>query len=91
MQYQVDGVGVVAGADLDYEGPSAFPCDDCGAMVDLTSEITVKIMEADGSESEEKMTEAAARALLSVVNIPPPPVMCDQHDGVGPIGTEVLP
>jgi hypothetical protein len=48
-------------------------------MVDLTSIITVNIVQVDGSESASKMTEADARALITQVGIAPPPVLCDQH------------
>ncbi len=87
-QYQVDGVAILAGADIDYLGPYEFPCDECGEMVDLTSPITVTIMEADGSEAKKEMPEAAARALLHTVGLPPPPVLCDREER-GEITTEV--
>ncbi len=51
-------------------------------MVDLTSIITVNIVQADGSESASKMTEADARALIAQVEIAPPPVLCDQHQWI---------
>ena len=86
----MSGVGVLANADLGFGQPTEFPCDDCGAMVDLTSEITVKIVETDGSEVETQMTEADARALLYTVGLPPPPFMCEKHDDAGPIGTEAI-
>ena len=78
-QYQVSGIGVVEGADLDFKQPREAPCRDCGGMVNLESEITVNIVAADGSESESKMAEADARALVTQVGIAPPPVLCDQH------------
>ena len=80
-QYQVDnGVAVVKGADIDYEGPTEFPCDECGGIVDLTTIITVRTFDMkDGVETVEKMTEAAARNLLRLADIPPPPVLCEKH------------
>lgn len=87
MQYQADGVAVLEGADLDFEMPAEFPCDDCGAMVDLTSVITVRIVEKDGTEASREMSEANARAILGTLGIPPPPVLCCQHDP-GEITTE---
>lgn len=80
VQYQADAVAVLHGADLDFEVPTEFPCDECGAMVDLTSMITVSIVEKDGAESTAEMSEAKARALLGTLDIPPPPVLCCQHD-----------
>ena len=79
-QYGANGVTILAGANLDFGQPTEFPCDDCGAMVDLTSIITVSIQNQDGTMSEEQMTEADARALLATVGVPPPPVMCERHD-----------
>ena len=90
-QYQMSGVGVLPNADLDFGQPTEFPCDECGAMVDLSGTIIVKLAEIDGSEVETQMTEADARALLHTVGLPPPPVMCEQHDDPGPITTEALP
>lgn len=78
-QYQSSGVGVVEGADLDFGQPPEAPCRDCGAMVDLTCEIIVNVIRADGSGAESKMSEANARALLSQVGIGSPPVLCEQH------------
>ena len=89
VQYQMSGVSVLPNADLDFGQPTEFPCDDCGAMVDLSSMINVAIENRDGTISETEMTEADARALLDIVGIPPPPVMCNQHDDAGPITTEV--
>jgi len=53
------------------------PCELCGGMVDLDAIITVRISEADGSESVSEMTEAEARELAGDLA---PPVMCDQHE-----------
>lgn len=89
-QMTVDGVGVIAGADTEFRQPSEFPCDDCGAMVDLTSIISVVRVEEDGSETQEWMSEADARALLATMEIPPPPVLCDRHDPME-IATEKWP
>ena len=101
VQYQMSGVSVLPNADLDFGQPTEFPCDDCGAMVDLTSIILVTMIEdGEGEHCEcgdppqrhahQPMTEADARALLHTVGLPPPPVMCDQHDDPGPITTEAL-
>ena len=79
VQYQADHIGVLEGADTDFGLPTERPCDECGGLVDLSAEITVKITHPDGSETEECMTEANARQLLAEVGVPPPPVMCDQH------------
>ena len=79
-QYGANGVTVLAGANLDFGQPTEFPCDDCGAMVNLGSAITVTINNADGTMSEQRMTEADARAMLVTVGLPPPPVMCERHD-----------
>ena len=89
MQYMADGVGVLEGAELGFGQPSEFPCEDCGGMVDLTSEITVSITNSEGSVSrQEKMSEADARALLAQLDIPPPPVLCSRHEVEGDIITE---
>ena len=95
-QYGVNGITVLEGANLDFQQPTEFPCDDCGAMVDLSKEIMVSVVTAKNIQdgvggTETKMTEANARALLAQVGIPPPPVLCDQHDDVGPITTEAIP
>ncbi|KKL11947.1 hypothetical protein LCGC14_2540670 [marine sediment metagenome] len=82
VQYQADHVGVIEGTDADFGMPLEAACEDCGGMVDLTAEITVQIMNHDGSKSEERMTEANARQLLLEVGTPPPPVMCDHHEEV---------
>ena len=79
MQYEVDGVAVMKGADLNFDQPAEFPCDECGGMVDLSSPITVHIVALDGTETEQVMSEADARALLTTISIPPPPVLCDRH------------
>ena len=79
-QYQVDGVGVLEGADVAFEQPTEFPCDECGGMVDLTALITVTIIGRDGVESEQRMSESDARALLTQMGLAPPPVLCDQHE-----------
>ena len=79
-QYQISGVGVLEGADIDFGQPTEFPCDECGGMVDLSGVITVTIESADGTTEVREMSEADARALLATVGLPPPPVMCDQHD-----------
>jgi hypothetical protein len=82
VQYQVSGVGVLQGADTEYDGVLEAPCVDCGEVVDLQSAITLRIVEADGSESEQVVSEAAARALLHAVDLPPPPVMCGRHETI---------
>ena len=86
-QYQTNGAGVLKGADLNFEQPTEFPCDDCGGMVDLTSVIAVEIQNMDGTMERQEMTEANARALLATVGVPPPPVLCDAHPEEGPITT----
>ncbi|KKL66634.1 hypothetical protein LCGC14_2142990 [marine sediment metagenome] len=78
-QYAVSGIGVIEGADMDFKQPHESPCRDCGGMVDLTSEITFSVQNVDGPESESKMTEANARALLMMMGMDPPPVLCSQH------------
>jgi hypothetical protein len=47
----------------------------------MSSPITVKIVEVDGEESSQEMTEAEARVLVVSAGLPPPPVLCDQHRG----------
>lgn len=89
VQATTDGLAILAGAELGPEGITEFPCDDCGATVDLTGVITVKIREANGDESEMDMTEAKARELLCQVGLMPPPVMCDRHERIE-ITTEAL-
>jgi len=71
--------------------PVTRPCDNCNGMVDLTSVITVRVEEEDGSETVLDMTEAKARSLLDAVGVPQPPVLCDQHPEEGPISTEKWP
>ena len=77
-QRAVDGIGVIAGADVDW-GQIDLPCGECGEMVNLNTPITVTIVEHDGSESSKEMTEANARALIAAVGLAPPPVRCDRH------------
>jgi len=79
-QYVADGIGILPGALLDFEQPERALCVECGGLVNLTSEITVVIQEEDGSKTEQKMTEANARALLQLMDIAPPPVLCDWHE-----------
>ena len=80
VQHGVSGIGVLKGADIAFEQPTEFPCDECGGMVDLSSPITVRVVNMDGTETEQIVTEADARALLSNTSIPPPPIMCNRHD-----------
>ncbi len=75
----VDGISIIRGADLDFGQGLSSPCSVCDEMVDMSSPITVKIVEADGSETSETMTEANARVLVMQVGLPPPPVICDKH------------
>ena len=77
-QRAVDGIGVIAGAGIDW-GQIDLPCGECGEMVNLNTPITVTIVEHDGSESSKEMTEANARALIAAVGLAPPRVMCDRH------------
>ena len=57
-----------------------FPCDECGGIVDLTTIITVRTFDMQkGAETEERMTEAAARNLLRQAGLTPPPVLCEKH------------
>ena len=77
----MDGVGVLVGADIDW-GQIDLPCAECGEMVDLSSIITVSIVEQDGTATETReMTEANARALLATVGVDPPIVLCVAHAG----------
>ena len=78
-QYAVSGVGVIEGANLDFKQPLEATCRDCGGMVDLTTIITVNVLNEDGTQSASQMTEANARALLTMLDMAPPPVLCDQH------------
>ena len=78
-QYAASGIGVVEGAEMDFKQPPKGPCRDCGGMVDLTSEIIFNVQNKDGSESPSKMTEANARALIMMMGIAPPPILCSQH------------
>ena len=78
-QYAVGGIGVFEGANLDFAQSTEAPCRDCGGMVDLTTIITVNVLNEDGAESASQMTEANARALMMMVEMAPPPVLCDQH------------
>lgn len=80
VQYHADHVGVIEGADLDFQQPPEAPCERCGRMVNLESPITVSQQQEDGTMTETRMTEADARALMSVMNIMPPAIMCDQHE-----------
>jgi len=80
IQEALDGIGVLKGACLDFGQDIKSPCLVCDGMVDLSSPATVTIVNADGSESSEEMTEADARVLIVSVGLPPPPVLCDQHE-----------
>ncbi len=80
MQYGVDGIGVMRGADINFEQPPEAPCEVCGGMVNLESPIDVTVEQANGSMEVERMTEANARALMAMMGIQPPPVMCDEHE-----------
>lgn len=71
---------MLAGTDIDFRQPTEAPCAECGGMVDLSSDITVNIVQADGSEAKSRMTEADARALLAQVGMMPPPVLCGRHE-----------
>ena len=77
----MDGIGVLKGACLDFGQDIKSPCLVCDGMVDLSSPVMVKIIDADGSESAQEMSEADARVLIVSVGLPPPPVLCDQHEG----------
>jgi len=79
VQYMVDGIGVIRGADLDFGQGISSPCSVCDEMVDMSSPITVTITEADGSETSEEMSEANARVLIAQVGLPPLPVICNKH------------
>ena len=82
-QYTADMVGVVDGADIDWQQPLSAPCEECGGMVDLSSPIKVQLIEvADQSEVFTTMPEAEARQLLAEVGLPPPPVLCDKHERI---------
>ncbi len=56
-------------------------------MVDMENLIWVHLVEPDGSEVEQQMTEGAARDLLHELGIPTPPVLCEAHERM-PISTE---
>ena len=80
-QYQVAGVGVFAGADIDFGQPSESPCWRCGEPVDLSVMITVNIVDGDSVTTTE-ITEANARALLAQVGMGSPDVLCSEHEEV---------
>ena len=81
VQETVDGIGVIKGADLDFGQGITAACSVCDASVDMSSPITVTITEVGGAESSQEMTEADARVLVVSVGLPPPPVLCEQHEG----------
>jgi hypothetical protein len=83
-QYAIDGIGVLKGADIDFGQDIKAPCSICDKMVDLSSPVTVNIVDADGSESPTEMTEADARVLIVSVGLPVPPVVCSQHEEITP-------
>ena len=59
----------------------SFPCEECGGMVDLSTEIKVTLKEeADGSEVFTMMPEYEARELLRQQGIPVPPVLCANEE-----------
>ncbi len=78
VQYHADHVALIAGTDVDFGMPVGVACEECGSMVDLSTEINVPFVV--GLEREH-MTEANARQLLLEVGIVPPPVMCSRHEG----------
>ena len=78
-QYQVSGIGVMAGADLGFAQPLEGPCRDCGVPIDLTGTVMVNVINEDRTETAMEMTEADARALVSKVGIAPPPILCGRH------------
>jgi len=80
VQYMADHVGVIAGVDVDFGMSLEAPCEECGGLVRLDSLITVRVVEVNGVESMQQMTEADARCLLNEMGIPSPPVMCDRHE-----------
>jgi hypothetical protein len=49
-------------------------------MVRLDSPVTMRIVEADGSETQSTMSEAEARQFIAESGLLPPPVLCDQHE-----------
>ena len=75
-------LGVLAGANIESWEGVCLPCSSCGEIINLGSEFTVTVIEADGSESSEKMSEARERALLTLLGITPPPMLCSRHEGV---------
>ena len=79
-QYVADGIGILPGATLDFGQPPRGLCAECGGLVKLDSEISFVIQEHDGSETVERMTEANARALMTTMDIAPPPILCDWHE-----------
>ena len=62
--------------------PLELWCEACGNLVDLSSVITVKMVDPDGSEVQQEMTEAAARRLLDELGIQQPPIICAEHEKV---------
>lgn len=82
MQVQVDGLGILEGVILGLDGvEQERPCEECGGMVDLSAKITVRVYNVETqTEAPREMTESDARTLLAYAQIPPPPVLCDQHE-----------
>ena len=79
-QYAASGIGVVEGAEMDFRQPPEGPCQDCGKLVNLTSEVTFTVENKDDSETPRQMTEANARVLIMMMGIAPPPIQCGRHE-----------
>ena len=78
VQYHADHVALIEGVDVDFGMPVGVACEECGSMVDLSTQITVRFMSP--AVPAEHMTEANARQLLLEVGVLPPPVMCGRHE-----------
>ena len=57
------------------------PCWVCGKTVDLSSPITVNVINGDKTTTTE-MAEANARALLAQLGMGAPSVLCGEHDEI---------
>ena len=77
VQYAVDHLGLLKGADTNFGVPDELPCVSCGGMVDLSALITMRVIDIDGADSEETMTEANARQLMAEMGVVPPVVFCE--------------
>ena len=60
--------------------PNLALCEICHNSVSLDTVITVCLVDADGSEVKQPMTEEAARTLIGELGLEQPPVLCDRHE-----------